>query len=132
MVVGPLFAPATNAGPLAYQFYSFVETASASVTRLDFHGTDVSGSILLDNVAVAPIGPGDYDGNGVVDAADYVVWRKGLGTIYTQNDYSVWRTHFGQTVGSGAMANAAVPEPATLILLIVLADGCCLRRRRAV
>ena len=25
---------------------------------------------------------GDFNGNGVVDAADYVVWRKGLGTTF--------------------------------------------------
>ena len=33
---------------------------------------------------------GDYDDNGVVDATDYVVWRKGLGTTYVQTDYDVW------------------------------------------
>ena len=56
--------------------------------------------------------PGDFNANGMVDAADYVVWRKGLGTIYTQNDYNVWRTNFGQPGGSGAgaTANAAVPN----------------------
>ena len=32
---------------------------------------------------------GDYNRNGIVDAADYAVWRKGLGTTYTQNDYDV-------------------------------------------
>jgi hypothetical protein len=65
---------------------------------------------------------GDYNRNGIVDAADYVAWRKGLGTTYNQADYDVWRTHFGQTVGSGAgagtaLADAAVPEPATTTLL---------------
>jgi hypothetical protein len=44
---------------------------------------------------------GDYNHNGFVDATDYVVWRKGLGTTYIQNDYDVWRAHFGQTAGSG-------------------------------
>ena len=34
--------------------------------------------------------PGDYNGNGTVDAADYVVWRKGLGTTHTQGDFNVW------------------------------------------
>jgi parallel beta-helix repeat protein len=52
---------------------------------------------------------GDYNGNGVVDAADYVVWRKMLGAAVTpysgadgdgnghigQGDYDVWRGHFG-------------------------------------
>ncbi len=76
--------------------------------------------------------PGDYNQNGIVDAADYVVWRKGLGTLYTQNDYDVWRVHFGQTAGSGvgASANAAAPEPANLELLVLADVGIQLRRRR--
>src|SRR5262249_15044183 len=41
--------------------------------------------------------PGDFNYDGTVDAADYVVWRKGLGTTYTQSDYDTWRSHFGQT-----------------------------------
>jgi T5SS/PEP-CTERM-associated repeat protein len=84
-------------------------------------------------LAVVPGIAGDYNQNGVVDAADYVVWRKGFGTTYTQNDYNVWRAHFGQTAGSGsgATASAAVPEPTTLVLLMFAAAGSCLRRRRS-
>jgi probable HAF family extracellular repeat protein len=68
--------------------------------------------------------PGDFNNNGVVDAADYVVWRKGLGATYTQTDYNVWRSHFGQTAGSGAAlpsANplSAVPEPALSAMLLI-------------
>ena len=74
---------------------------------------DVSASILM-----APILPGDYNHNGIVDAADYVVWRKGAAT---QTDYNIWRANFGQTAGSGSgvSANATVPEPATLVLLLL-------------
>jgi hypothetical protein len=77
--------------------------------------------------------PGDFNHDGAVNAADYVLWRKGLGTPYTQFDYNVWRSHFGQTTGSGsgATASAAVPEPSTLVLLIFAAARWCLRRRRA-
>lgn len=66
---------------------------------------------------------GDFNGDGAVNAADYVVWRKGLGTTYTQADYDVWRAHFGQSAGSGssATANAAVPEPPNGVLLIASA-----------
>jgi len=32
---------------------------------------------------------GDYNQNGVVDEVDYVVWSKGLGTIYMQCDFDV-------------------------------------------
>ena len=76
--------------------------------------------------------PGDFNANGVVDAADYVIWRKGLGTIYTQDDYNLWRTNFGRPGGSGAGvdANTAVPEPATSVILMSAAAGWCLRRRR--
>jgi hypothetical protein len=82
-------------------------------------------------MAIAGI-PGDFNHNGVVDAADYVVWRNGLGTTYTQADYNAWRTHFGLIAGRGSAigANAAVPEPATVPLLIFAATFRCLRLRR--
>jgi uncharacterized protein YjbI with pentapeptide repeats len=74
--------------------------------------------------------PGDFNSNGVVDAADYVVWRK---TDGTPAGYNAWRTHFGQPTGNGAgtTANATVPEPATLVLLMFAAAGCYLRRGRS-
>ena len=75
---------------------------------------------------------GDYNSNGSVDAADYVLWRKNPGG-FPANAYDTWRSHFGQPAGSGAgaSANAAVPEPTTLVLLIFAAAGWCLRRGRA-
>jgi hypothetical protein len=82
--------------------------------------------------------PGDFNLNGAVDAADYVVWRKGLGTTYTQTDYDAWRANFGQTIGSGAALpsaeplSAAVPEPATLTLLIMAMVVHYARRRSTV
>ena len=61
---------------------------------------------------------GDFNNDGTVDAADYVVWRKIDGT---RAGYNTWRSHFGQTSGSGAgvSTNAAVPEPATTIFLVL-------------
>jgi hypothetical protein len=66
---------------------------------------------------------GDFNSDGAVDASDYVVWRKSDGT---EEGYNAWRTHFGKTAGSGADAstNAAVPEPATLVILM-FAASCC-------
>jgi hypothetical protein len=71
-----------------------------------------------------PVTPGDYNRDATVDAADYVVWRKGLGTIYTQADYDVWHANFGQTIGSGgaqpsAEPRPAVPEPSTALVVFV-------------
>jgi hypothetical protein len=69
---------------------------------------------------------GDFNQNGTVDAADYTTWRNGLGSIYNQGDYEVWKSHFGESgSGSGAAGSAsagasAVPEPATVMLLAAL------------
>jgi hypothetical protein len=76
---------------------------------------------------------GDYNGNGVVDAADYVVWRKTFGQTgaglaadgdgdmqIDDDDFDVWRANFGQIApgaGSGtAVDHRAVPEPAAWML----------------
>ncbi|HEX3601282.1 MAG TPA: hypothetical protein VHU84_14115 [Lacipirellulaceae bacterium] len=77
--------------------------------------------------------PGDYNNDGIVDAADYVVWRTGLGTTYAQSDYDVWRAHFGQTAanGAGTIANAAVPEPKAIMLLMIASACSLLGRGRA-
>lgn len=83
------------------------------------------------SVATAAL-PGDFDHNGIVNAADYIVWRKGLGTTYTQSEYDTWRSHFGQIAGSGSgtSVNAAVPEPAILVLVMFAVAGLFLRRQR--
>jgi hypothetical protein len=88
--------------------------------------------------SLVPIGPpagtaGDYNNDGVVDAADYVVWRKLLGTntqlqnegvgvtpgMVTDEDYATWRTNFGMVTPPGAGSSAAVPEPGALMLAML-------------
>jgi hypothetical protein len=63
--------------------------------------------------------PGDFNNDGIVDAADYSVWRDGLGSLYTQADYNDWKANFGREriVGSGALLPSAAPEPSTGMLL---------------
>ncbi|MCC7475841.1 MAG: retropepsin-like domain-containing protein [Pirellulales bacterium] len=53
---------------------------------------------------------GDFNSDGKVDAADYIVWRKNGGTA---QEYQTWRANFGATIGAGAAIGnqAAVPEP---------------------
>jgi hypothetical protein len=72
--------------------------------------------------------PGDYNRNGTVDAGDYISWRKALGSTYNQNHYVIWRTHFGESPGSGSGASATVSEPATAMLLILVTFSGCLRQ----
>ena len=59
---------------------------------------------------------GDFNGDGNIDAADYVAWRKLDGS---QQGYNAWRTNFGRTSGTGSDANAAVPEPTTVVIFVV-------------
>jgi hypothetical protein len=63
----------------------------------------------------------DFLQDGVLDAADYMIWRKGLGTTYTQDDVKLWRANFGNLTGNGAAANAnvGVPEPTASLVLVV-------------
>jgi hypothetical protein len=54
---------------------------------------------------------GDYNEDGQVDAADYIVWRKGM--VDPQADYATWRLNFGNSSGAGV--HGSVPEPTTLL-----------------
>ena len=73
----------------------------------------------------APILPGDFNVDGSVNSADYTVWRNGLGSTYTFDDYEIWKSHFGESSGSGAAAandfvqNVAVPEPVAIMLALI-------------
>ena len=64
--------------------------------------TDYSYGVFVSNAVASPAVTGDFNGDGKVDAADYVVWRKNPGGIYTQNDRTTWRANFGQTASGSA------------------------------
>jgi hypothetical protein len=68
-------------------------------------------------VQVVPELPGDFNADGTVDAADYVVWRKTLVSVFP-NGYNDWRAHFGESLGSGE-GSSATPEPGSLLLVAV-------------
>lgn len=75
--------------------------------------------------------PGDFNGNGTVDAADYTVWRDNLGgdeSVLMGNgngmngvdpaDYDLWKSNFG-TTSNAVVSASAVPEPSSLLLLVL-------------
>jgi hypothetical protein len=85
-------------------------------------------------LASAPILAGDYNDDGVVDAADYTLWRDNLGaaagTLANDADggqigpaqYNSWVANFGATGpgdGVGSVSGTTVPEPATVVLLLL-------------
>jgi hypothetical protein len=100
---------------------------------------------VLDSVAVPWVAEhedtivllGDYNKNGIVDSADYTVWRNsvhqtgfalaadgdasgGIG----MDDYHVWRDNYGKTSptsGGQASAAAVVPEPSAIWPVLIAA-----------
>jgi hypothetical protein len=89
---------------------------------------------------------GDYNLNGIVDAADYVVWRNLLNSnalvadgsgngIVDQADYNLWRANFGKIAASGVASTstsqpAAVPEPSSIFLALCSFTSLAWTRRR--
>lgn len=112
----------------------------ARVTLIVEEGEVADGSVLVDGLSLVAVDPltGDYNFDGLVDAADYTAWRDTLGSTTnlaadgnrdgTVNaaDLTVWQSNYGATAGS----SVAVPEPAMSILLVAgLAVGVNARRR---
>jgi hypothetical protein len=93
---------------------------------------DGSQGVFVSN-AVAHI-PGDFNADGTVDAADYVVWRN---TDGTQTGYRAWRAHFGISLAAGSGSaqpsteslSAAVPEPRALFALSFAVSALVAMRR---
>jgi hypothetical protein len=120
-----LNSPATNFG------WMMIGDESQKTTAQRFDSQNMNDTSKRPKLVVnfTPGLQGDYNNNGVVDAADYVVWRNNNGT---QAEYNTWRANFGTTSPGIGAANAvpAVPEPLTLVMLMVAASGWCLQRRR--
>jgi enediyne biosynthesis protein E4 len=92
-------------------------------------------------VVEAPVAlPGDYNGDNIVDAADYTLWRDHQGApagtllndphegVIDTAQYETWRANFGNAL-AGAAASHAIPEPATLWLTLALFIVAAGRRR---
>lgn len=106
--------------------------SSVGINVVELNGAFGPTPGYYDDIAVSVPLDGDYNGDGVVNAADYVIWRKGLGTTYQQSDYDVWRENFGDSGGSGSLSSARVPEPAGWAVVIVATGLIRLRRKKAV
>ncbi|MGI9456477.1 MAG: hypothetical protein ACR2NU_07940 [Aeoliella sp.] len=108
----------------------------------DFTGLSVFSMRISDGPAEAAMGmvfeqmtimsmsfSGDFNGDLVVDASDYTVWRDNLGAADESAlggngsrsggvdiaDYTLWKNNFG-TSGSAALRGTAVPEPASAVM----------------
>jgi fibronectin-binding autotransporter adhesin len=134
---GTSWVIATYAGTLTGTFDAITPGYSVN------YGTGTNSQITLN---LAPVGvPGDYNNNGIVDAGDYVIWRKLNGQAValqnevsgttpgqvTQEDYNAWRARFGNPPGSGSsLGGTAVPEPGSVMLMMFAVGAAfCFQRR---
>jgi hypothetical protein len=94
-------------------------------------GDFISANMVAANLAPLVVVQGDYNGDGVVDGADYVMWRRNIGSEVETDidgdhsgrvddgDFDVWRKSYGgQPAGGVALSQNAIPEPATFSTLV--------------
>ena len=89
-----------------------------------------AGILNVMDTVIIPL-DGDFNGDGIVNLADYTVWRDNLGDAAEDalngngdgmngidaGDYALWKTNFGATAAAAAslsIASAAVPEPSAI------------------
>ncbi|TWT37099.1 hypothetical protein KOR34_20460 [Posidoniimonas corsicana] len=105
-----------------------LQVFSPGGNTLAITGSDGSFIVTEPGVGLA----GDYNNDGVVDAADYTNWRDTLGDsvatgdgadgngngVIDSGDYDVWRDNYGAS-SSAAAGTGVAPEPAAAVLLLV-------------
>jgi fibronectin-binding autotransporter adhesin len=133
---GSSWVIATYGGTLAGTF----ENITSGFT-VDY-GTGSNSQITLN--LTGPMGvAGDYNQNGIVDAADYVLWRNNLGAgslpneggispgMVDADDYTFWRSRFGATSGAGSgFGSSNIPEPTSIVLFGLALYGLVSATRR--
>jgi hypothetical protein len=126
-----LFAPAAG------DSFDILDWQTLSGAFSDIQLPPLAGNLIwntsqLYTTGVLSVGvPGDYNNDGNVNAADYVLWRKT--NINGPEGYAAWRANFGTTSGgAGGMTglpSGAVPEPDAMLLAGMAGPLLFLRRR---
>jgi hypothetical protein len=106
-------------------------------------GDFISANMVAANLAPDVIVQGDYNGDGAIDAADYIMWRSHRGSEVEveidgnhngrvdDGDLDVWRNQYGgNQPGAGLAGGNAVPEPTSAVLLLIISASFVLRRHR--
>ncbi|TWT47199.1 hypothetical protein [Botrimarina hoheduenensis] len=95
--------------------------------------------VISYTLATQPVVEGDYNGDSVVDVADYTVWRDSLNDIgvdlpadgngdqiVDQEDYNYWVMRYGTGLSTSA---TSIPEPTAAVLAALLAFATAVQRR---
>jgi hypothetical protein len=114
----PVTSPAINSGS---NLFNLSNDQLGSTFSRTIGGTVDIGALELQT---APALPGDYNRDETVDAADYVLWRKTMGSgvstfdgadgegsgYVDQDDYPVWTENFGEELIGGSGGNRFFAE----------------------
>lgn len=135
-------------------------SATGAFSQGDFNLPSLSGGLLWDTSSLLTDGVlsivagiaadfGDFNGDGVVDAIDYAVWREAMEDpsagaagsesvllmgngngdgFVTAADFSTWLNSFGADYGGSPPPSA--PEPGSLLLILTAASFLANRRTR--
>ena len=138
------FANSTAAGQV--EALAGINLTSAGQYFARITGADANVQLYQLQLSATALVAGDYNRNGVVDAADYIIWRNTLNqsganlpadgsgnSLVDANDYTIWRSNFGKTATSGSggeLATGGVPEPGGHLLLLIAAMTTAQRRNR--
>ncbi len=131
----------------AVLYATTADTASRLVKITDTGAASVSSTLLtastnyqfrgVEFINSAPAGTaGDYNNNGTVDAADYVLWRNGGPLANDPNpgnptaQYNQWVANFNKPNPGTGSSLGAVPEPTSIALVLLGYLGFISGRRR--
>ncbi|WP_442484562.1 hypothetical protein [Aeoliella sp. SH292] len=137
-------ATLTSSAAASGSFQSFAFPTDTIIDRLNYSSQNWNGNAFFDaprlsttleglgGVAIEGL-PGDYNDDGLVNLADYTVWRDNLGgdaaavlpagsrdpgnadPTINAADYEFWKQNFGSpgSAGVGPLGETTIPEPST-------------------
>jgi hypothetical protein len=83
-------------------------------------------AIGVESLVVDPGPDGDFDLDGDVDGADFLVWQQGFGNSFDADDLALWQGNYGSVAGGVANvagSSSAIPEPTAWTLAVAATCG---------